>query len=195
MLVPLFPLPNLVLLPGMVVPLYIFEPRYRELLARVRASGEPFGILRIDPAKRTGDPLGRIARAGTLVRLLQAEDHPDGTASISILAGERFRVHSFSHSAPYLQAEAELWPLADGVAGLEQIARELFVRYLGSLPAQEARQLEAAAPAGPLLLASYLALHLRLGPEQTESLLEADSLWERWQMLSQRFPVQSSWLN
>ena len=46
-LTPLFPLPDLVLFPGLVLPLYVFEQRYRDLLADVRRSKEPFGIVRI----------------------------------------------------------------------------------------------------------------------------------------------------
>ena len=74
-LTPLFPLPDLVLFPGLVLPLYVFEQRYRDLLADVRRSGEPFGIVRILEAAddapgqcRSGFPGVSIGRARVRAR-------------------------------------------------------------------------------------------------------------------------------
>ena len=88
--IPLFPLGELVLLPGMALPLYVFEPRYRELLGRIRHSREPFGIPCVLPADN--EPEARIARVATLAHLVEVEYNPDGSANILVVGGERFKI-------------------------------------------------------------------------------------------------------
>ena len=124
MSLPLFPLPNVVLFPGQRLPLYIFEPRYRELLRRVQETGEPFGVVRIvRPGTVPGEPLsGRVSAVGTLAHLRWAETHDDGTSSVEVEGGERFRVRSFDLSHSYLAAETELWPLEQTQAELYAMA-------------------------------------------------------------------------
>ena len=79
---PLFPVGEIVLLPGMGLPLYVFEPRYRELLGRVRTSGEPFGIPCVIP-EDPSDLSGRhLAQVGTLAHLTHVSYNPDGSAEI-----------------------------------------------------------------------------------------------------------------
>ena len=51
---PLFPLP-IVLFPGVPLPLHIFEPRYREMLSDIRASGNLFGLSYFDPSASERD--------------------------------------------------------------------------------------------------------------------------------------------
>ena len=116
-IIPLFPLPDLVLFPGLVLPLYVFEQRYRDLLADTRRSGEPFGIVRILEAadEEQNKPLhDRLARVGTLAHLRSVTDHDDGTASIVVVGGERFRILEFDTSHSYLSAAVQEDPLPEG---------------------------------------------------------------------------------
>lgn len=183
MSVPLFPLPNVVLFPGQRLPLYIFEPRYRELLRRVQETGEPFGVVRIlRPGTAPGEALtGRVSPVGTLAHLRWAETHDDGTSSVEVEGGERFRVQAFDTSHSYLAADIELWPLEQPVADLYEMSghsTRLLAGLMRVYP-QEAELIREHAPQGTLLLASYAAALLPLSPEQRMRALEAPSLLAR----------------
>lgn len=200
MLVPLFPLPNVVLFPGQVLPLYVFEPRYRALLAHVQASGEPFGIVRIVPAPEAAAALPlhqRVSAVGTLAHLMQAETHEDGTSSIQVVGGERFRIQDFDLTHAYLSASVAVWPLVPGPldpAAAEAHGRRLLADLMRLRPgdAQAIRQL---APSDPLLLASFAAALLPLSGEQREEALAAGSLLDRLETLLGFMPRGARELN
>ena len=84
-LLPVFPLPNVVLFPGVFLPLHIFEPRYRELIAECLDAEQPFGLVYADD-----DGLRRI---GTLATVVEVTDRfEDGRMNIVVEGGERFRL-------------------------------------------------------------------------------------------------------
>ncbi|MCP2013053.1 Lon protease-like protein [Deinococcus sp. HSC-46F16] len=198
MSLPLFPLPNTVLFPGQVLPLYVFEPRYRELLARVQASGEPFGVVRLQPRLEGGTTLlDRIGRVGTLAHLLEAETHEDGTSSILVVGGERFRVREFDPTHAYLSAEVDLWPLDPDPRGTpaEEATARLLLSDLLRLHPAEAEQLRAGAPEAPLLLASYAAALLPLEAGEREEALRAPTLLHRLDRLRASVPLGARELN
>lgn len=192
MSLPLFPLPGVVLLPGLVLPLYIFEPRYRELLARTRRTGEPFGILRLLPASEPGRPFeSRVARIGTLAHLREVVDHEDGTASILVVGGERFEVARFDTAHSYLSADVRLRPLPEGDPEVVQaLARKVLESALTAHGA-DAERLREGAPGDPLLLATYCAALLPLSGEQREEVLLAPSLAERFETLAAWAPSRT----
>ncbi|MBB5296689.1 peptidase S16 [Deinococcus metallilatus] len=187
MRVPLFPLPNVVLFPGQVLPLYVFEPRYRELLTRVQTSGEPFGIVRIvQPREVSPLPFHeRVTRVGTLAHLRRSETHEDGTSSILVVGGERFRVQDFDLTHTYLGADVTVWPLAP--APLDRPAEEAVARRLVSdlmrLRPADADAIRESAPQDPLLIASFAAALLPLDAGQRERALEAPTLLGRLETL------------
>lgn len=81
---PLFPL-QLVLLPGELLPLHIFEPRYREMIAHCRETGEPFGMV-----VRLADGVASLGCTARLVAVV--EEFPDGRSSIVVRGEAPFRV-------------------------------------------------------------------------------------------------------
>ena len=96
---PLFPLP-LVLFPGTAVPLHIFEPRYRQLLADCLESEKRFGIVRLpeDTAETDLAP----GTVGCIAEIVNAESLPDGRSNIVVRGAERFALVSFvSTPHPY----------------------------------------------------------------------------------------------
>lgn len=199
MFVPLFPLPNVVLFPGQVLPLYVFEPRYRELLARVQATGEPFGIVRIvQPREGSALPFHeRVSRIGTLAHLNKAVTHEDGTSSILVVGGERFRVRDFDLTHPYLSAEVTPWPLDPGPLGEaaeDATARSLLADLLRLHP-DDAEAIRQAAPHDPLLVASFTAALLPLTHEQREEALAAPTLLDRLNTLLGFVPAEVKELN
>jgi Lon protease-like protein len=199
-LTPLFPLPDLVLFPGLVLPLYVFEQRYRDLLADVRQSKEPFGIVRIleaggeDPSKPFQD---RIAKVGTLAHLRSVTDHDDGTASIVVVGGERFRILDFDISRSYLSAAIQEDPLPEG-PGEQDMTAALSRRLLDGLLSARATDAEAIrdhAPQEPLLLASFAATLLPLSGDQREQALDTIDLLDRLETLISFLPRNDRTLN
>jgi Lon protease-like protein len=97
--VPVFPLP-LVLLPGELLPLHIFEPRYRELVARCLAGPEPFCVVLDDD---TG-----VRETGCLARdLTVLERLADGRLNVVVCGGEPVLLGPLDHDAhSYVSAEA-----------------------------------------------------------------------------------------
>lgn len=108
---PLFGL-NVPLVPGLVLPLHIFEPRYRELVATLLAEPDEerreFGIVAVreghDPA---GEGMPALYAVGTSVLLRQAERLDDGRYDIVTTGHRRFRVLSVDTSRPLLRGEVE----------------------------------------------------------------------------------------
>ncbi len=186
---PLFPLPNIVLLPGMIVPLYIFEPRYREMLARVQHSGEPFGVVRLLPSE---EAIGqqRISKIGSLAHLIQIETHEDGTSSIMIRGGERFRILEIdeqSHS--YFSAQHVILPMAPALLHeVEPLAHQLLERFIGQYPVDVQNMLRQDIPQDPLLQSSFLAANLRLESDRLQHVLETNTILERFKLLERWIP-------
>jgi Lon protease-like protein len=129
-LLPLFPLP-LVLFPGAPLPLHVFEPRYRRLLADCLDGDSRFGIVfRPEGMAETELESGRV---GCVAEIDDAHTLPDGRSNIIVHGVRRFSLQRFVASpAPYHVAEvAEYEDLPEQPAELEPAAarvRELFAR-------------------------------------------------------------------
>lgn len=129
-LLPLFPLP-LVLFPGAPLPLHIFEPRYRQLLADCMGGDSRFGIVfRPEGTAETELEAGRV---GCIAEVDDAQALPDGRSNIIVHGVRRFVLRRIvSTPAPYHVAEvAEYDDLPEDSASLELVAervRSLFAR-------------------------------------------------------------------
>jgi ATP-dependent Lon protease len=104
---PLFPLP-LVLFPGMPLPLHVFEPRYRRLLADVRASNNLFGLSHLDPAE--GEERPEVGHVGCATEVVEVQSLPDGRSNIMTLGVARYRATEYvERGDPYLVARVEFF--------------------------------------------------------------------------------------
>ena len=108
---PLFPL-NTPLVPGLVLPLHIFEPRYREmveeLLARPDEDDREFGIVAVrDGRDVAADGMAALYPVGTATILRQAERLDDGRFDIVTTGSRRFRLLEVDARQPLLRAEVE----------------------------------------------------------------------------------------
>jgi len=100
---PLFPLP-LVLFPGVGIPLHIFEPRYRQMLADIMERDRRFGLLYSDPDE-SGPFMDEKGRVGTIAVIKKHQPLPDGRSLILVKGLDRFSIlHEVSGEAPYYQA-------------------------------------------------------------------------------------------
>ena len=92
---PLFPLPDVVLFPQEVLPLHIFEPRYRMLLRTVMQEDRRFGIIRWDPQNQ------RMADVGCCAEILHCQTQDDDRSNIVTMGQQRFRVLDIVREAPF----------------------------------------------------------------------------------------------
>ena len=181
--IPIFPLPGVVLLPGTMLPLHIFEPRYRDALAGERT----IGMAMIKPGWESSGPTSDIHPVGGAGRIVEAEELPDGRYNI-VLEGEfRYRVVSESPPAPYRVAEVEeiaSIPFADAGDAL-RISTEATSLFREIAAAMEAPPLPEE-PLEPERLASELAVRLRYDSSELQVLLETDWIAARFEALLSR---------
>jgi Lon protease-like protein len=132
---PLFPLGG-VLFPGMLLPLHIFEPRYRLLVQRVLQNEDPFGIVLIKAGPEVGGP-AEPHRVGTTARVVGTTPLPGGRSFIIARGERRFEIDSIdAEREPYLVAAVRYLEEDDGAtdaSALADRAADLFGQYLTGL--------------------------------------------------------------
>ena len=146
--IPLFPL-HTVLCPGIVLPLHIFEDRYRALTRHCLDTGAPFGVVLIRDGREVGaDRSLALAGVGALVEIREAGRYPDGRYDLLAAATGRFAIDAVDQARePYLVADVT--PLEDEVgdeARAERLAASAirrFVRYLELMRARDGETVEA----------------------------------------------------
>jgi Lon protease-like protein len=176
-LLPLFPL-DLVLLPGTPLPLHIFEPRYKEMIAECWAGKKPFGVVR---AKENG-----IAEIGCTAEIvIVGKEYPDGRVDIITRGVQRFEVMEVSQERAFLQAEVLYLQDEPGTTGADDIeqARKLH-REIIALTAAEVGEVPESGQA-PLSFQLVGPLPLDLDFKQT--LLGMKSEPERMQAVVSYF--------
>jgi len=159
---PLFPL-GTVLYPGLVLPLHIFEERYRRLLGDLLAGPEPreFGVIAIRKGRETGiEGVSALYEIGCTAALRQVARHDDGRFDVVVVGTQRFRLLGLDQSRPYLQGEIELLAEETGdeaaAALVARAVQRAFRDYLDALATQGGARVDVPdLPDEPVLL-SYL---------------------------------------
>ena len=108
--VPLFPL-RTVLVPGLVLPLHIFEPRYRLMVSTLAEAPEDergFGIVAMRPGCTEADGRAGIYEMGTMARITRVDALPDGRYDIVTVGARRFSIESLDDALPYTRAQVRL---------------------------------------------------------------------------------------
>lgn len=191
---PMFPLGS-VLVPGMLLPLHVFEPRYRRLVHDCLAGDGEFGVVLIERGSEVGGGDVRTD-AGTMARIVRADDTPDGRFAVVALGVRRIRVDGWLDDDPYPRAEVSDWPdppdraaEADDDTKLddstfdEVVALVRRAAALASELGEQAVPLDVELAADPVL-ASYQATAVApLGPMDRQALLCAPSVPERMHLL------------
>jgi ATP-dependent Lon protease len=153
---PVFPLPRVVLFPGAVLPLHIFEPRYRAMLADCLATHRCIAMALIDDETAPEPPpIARVAGAGIVV---EHEPLPDGRSNIVLLGCARVRLDELPFVPPYRRARAcVIDDVATPVASADRAAlhaaaaaflaqvRRLDTELAFTLPPEDAGDAAAAA--------------------------------------------------
>jgi Lon protease-like protein len=171
---PMFPL-GTVLFPSLLLPLHVFEPRYRQLTAECLEREREFGVVLIERGHEVGGGDVRTD-VGTLARIVQAQPFPDGRWALVTVGTTRVAIAEWLTDDPYPRAVTE--PMPDEPAGPDTAA--LLERAVTLLRAVLARKTELGEPAAPIntelahdvALASYQAAALApLGPIDRQRLL------------------------
>lgn len=179
---PMFPL-GTVLVPYAHLPLHIFEPRYRALTEACLAGDREFGVVLIERGSEVGGGDVRF-EVGTVARIVQAVELPDGRWLLDAVGTERIRVLRWLPDDPYPQAEVEA--LAEGPAGPE--AAELREQVERLLRQVLALQVELGYPApsatldldpDPAVAAYQAAILSPTGPMDSQRVLEEPGPAER----------------
>ena len=180
---PLFPLPDATLFPGALMPLHVFEPRYRQMIRDVLASHMALGVARILPGPAVDSeghpPIARIIGAGTIV---EHEALADGRYNILLRGEARVSLVELPFVSPYRAARAEILDDGDDLPGdaelsaLRAVARELF-RVIRSRAPRVSLELPDELP--PERAAALLAPVLVASPDARQALLEERSARRR----------------
>ena len=179
--IPIFPL-NTVLFPEALLPLRIFEARYRQMLERCLAANRRFGVALI----KSGEEVGASAspyEMGTVARIERVDEENRGSIPIIARGVERFRIVRLNYSLPYLVADVTLLEevvdeAAERAAAHAREEVDRYIRLLLAVRGEWRRQLEL--PNDPLKLLYFLStVLLGLSGETRQRILEAEPVSNR----------------
>ena len=186
-LLPLFPLPNVVLFPNVFLPLHIFEPRFREMVADALDGDRLIGMVLLRPGWERDDegrpPVYPIGCSGLITHF---ERLADGRFNIVLRGVERFRIVNEDHSRNYRRAVIE--PLTE--CGLTDVDRDSIRNQRAKLEALLSPAIGTAesdprttAALSDEDLVNALAQYLALEPLEKQALLERQGLRSRAESL------------
>ncbi len=182
----LFPLPNLVMFPHAVLPLHIFEPRYRQMTEHSLASDRLITMIQISPppADRPWTEPVPLEPVGCLGRIIQHERLPDGRFNFLLLGLKRVRlIKELATGALYRSAAVEILEDVPPTAPEQQRREELvslFRRYYGQSRELDPELSEFLGKDVPLgVLVDILVHTLNLTPDLKQCLLAEPSVDRR----------------
>jgi Lon protease-like protein len=178
--IPLFPLPGVVLLPGTLLPLHIFEPRYRSMVADALNSDRTIGMAMMKPGWQGQGSHPDIHAIGGAGEIVEHEELSGGRYNIVLEGQFRYRVLTETAPDPYRVASVEEvasipFATAQEESRIVSLAREAFRSVLSEMDLPPLPEQAVGAER----LASEIALRLRYAPEELQALLETDSIPNR----------------
>jgi Lon protease-like protein len=183
---PIFPLPNVVLFPNVFLPLHIFEPRYRAMVADALDDERMIGMVLLRPGWESNyegrPPVFPIGCAGLITH---HEKLPDGRYNIILRGFQKFRIRNEDTSRSYRLAHVVQIdePVEAGTQEEIRNSRRKLEALL--VPQQSERGTEARIP--PSMadedLINALAQYMELEPLEKQALLEREGLLARCRSL------------
>jgi len=174
--IPLFPL-QVVLFPGGLLPLHIFEPRYRTMIKFCLEHESEFGVVLIKEENEVGEP-ATPCKVGTAVRMLDVERLPDGRMNIMTAGEYRFEILEVQEHLPYLVGRVRVLedPGEELETALESITTETEKLYK-AYEILSSRLIFAwhppeESPTDPRPLAYQIGTRLRISLQEKQALLE-----------------------
>jgi Lon protease-like protein len=181
--IPLFPLGDVVLFPGVPAPLHIFEPRYRKLVSDALAGPRVIGMVLLRPGWESdyeGSP--PVFDAGCAGAIDQWEELPDGRYNILLKGLSRFRIREEHAGEPYRLASVEA--LADAPAEPQAVgAARQRVMELVARAAQGKVVVVARPDLSPEVFVNAMCQSLELDPLEKQALLDTNGVQARIERL------------
>ena len=180
---PLFPLPEVVLFPNEVLPLHIFESRYRIMLKSVLESDSLFGVVKWDPVTKS------MANVGCCAHIIKHQTSEDGRSNIITIGQQRFQILEITRKTPYYSAVVS-WIDDNNITSLQNldILRDSVIEALNDVVnltsklTNSQKILPDKLPNNPLELSFWIGAHLG-GPvsDEQQRLLEERDTYIRLQ--------------
>ena len=182
---PLFPLSQVVLFPGMPLPLRIFEERYKVMIGACQVTDQLFGVMLIRHGSEVGEP-AEPERVGCTARMLRVDRFPDGRMNILSIGEQRFRLVGPARVMPegYLIGDVRLLAddaQADVPPDLISKVSDQFAKYQRSMLATPGHAAPAPLelPRDPVRLSYHVAAALQIHPRERQHLVELDDVAAR----------------
>ncbi len=181
---PIFPLPGAVLFPRALLPLHVFEPRYRAMLDHCMATHRAMAIaLIVDPSEVDADAGGepRIARVAGVGIIVEHHALPDGRSNVLLRGRARVALDEQPKTSPFRRAKATLLP--DVFTTVPNADRAALVAaatsFAGELHKRDDFSFALPAHAGVEVVADLCAAHLIADAATRQSLLEERDVAKR----------------
>lgn len=192
--IPIFPLPNIVPIPGEILPLHIFEPRYREMVRDALSGDGIIGMIQILPgheAEQLSDP--PVREVGCACVIAKHSEFEDGRFLVWLVGLERFRIERELDTLTRYRL-ASVCHEAETARGARSAPSLVRLTLLASLAAFLDGKIEGGETAvndwmGQLAkvdddaLAAVAAQLLGLSGDRKQSLLEAFSIEDRFSII------------
>ena len=180
---PIFPLPEVVLFPQEVLPLHIFESRYRIMLKSVLETDSMFGVIKWDSNTKS------MANVGCCAQIIKHQTAEDGRSNIITLGQQRFQILEIMRTTPYCSAMVS-WIDDENVDNFHKLdtlknsvteALSDVVKLTSKLTNSQ-KNLPDKLPSNPMELSFWIGAHLG-GPvaEEQQRLLEERNTYTRLQ--------------
>ncbi|HEX8138986.1 MAG TPA: LON peptidase substrate-binding domain-containing protein [Pyrinomonadaceae bacterium] len=186
---PLFPLP-VVLFPGVPLPLHIFEPRYRQMIADIRVRDNLFGLSYFDPGTPAVEERPSVGHVGCVAEVTEVQPLPDGRFNILTIGLVRYRIDAYvERGDPYLLAQVSFFEDEEEAEELlkrraEEVT-EIFLRIARAVRIlnDERAALPELPETEPERLSFLIAAAVDLEAQVKQELLELRSTAERLERL------------
>lgn len=187
--VPVMPLPGALLFPHALLPLYIFEQRYRAMLEHALSDDRMFSVALINPNRSEWRSVGDFRHVATVGLIRACVGRGDGTSNLILQGLQRVRFTSFSQETPFPIAQIEPLTSASVESSLETETLgakvlDLYERFKGSgreFPEKVDRYL--ADLGDPEMLADLMAATFIGDPLRRQQLLEELSVTQRLRLV------------
>lgn len=176
MKLPMFPL-GTVLLPGCLLPLHVFEERYRKLFADLQGDRQIFGICLIERGSEVGGGDARFA-VGTIARVLLRRDLEDGRLAVVVGGTNRFRVNEWVDDSDYPAADIDEFDDVEDVDDHDVDMVKPLVTRVNSIATELGyanRPIDPVEQGGPTVRLYHLIDSTPLEVLDRQRLLEAES--------------------
>ena len=180
---PIFPLPEVVLFPNEVLPLHIFESRYRIMLKSVLETDSLFGVVKWDPTTKT------MANVGCCAHIIKHQTSQDGRSNIVTIGQQRFQILEIVRSTPFYSGIVS-WIDDDNTQNLHDLdsLRDSVIQALNDVVnltsklTNSQKILPDKLPNNPMELSFWIGAHLG-GPvsDEQQRLLEERDTYIRLQ--------------